>query len=87
MIPLGDLYRVIVIVYLLQLYQNYSRLLGYVDCGSPLGHLLGYLLKCFLEHSLKYLLKCFLEYPLKYYLVYFLKYLIKAQNCYLYNRA
>ena len=26
-----------VAAYLLQLYQNRSRLLGYVDCGSPLG--------------------------------------------------
>ena len=41
MIPSGDLYRVVVTAYLLQLYQNCSRLLGHVDYSSPLGHLLG----------------------------------------------
>ena len=39
MILLGDLYRVMVAVYLLQLYQDHSRLLGHVDYSSPLGHL------------------------------------------------
>ena len=78
MIPLGDLYRVIVIVYLLQLYLNRSPLLKYVNCGSPLGYLLGYLLKYFLRYSLGYLLRYFLKYPLGYYLVYLLKHLIKA---------
>ena len=41
MIPLGDLYRVIVAAHLLQLYQNRSHLLGYVNRSSLLGHLLG----------------------------------------------
>ena len=44
-IPLGDLYCVIITVYLLQLYRNRSRLLGYIDCSSPLGYLLGHLVK------------------------------------------
>ena len=60
MIPLGNLYRVIVMVYLLQLYQNYSRLLGHINCNSPLGHLLGDPL----GHSLGHLLGHFLRYPL-----------------------
>ena len=66
MILLGDLYRVIVAVYLLQLYQSCSRLLGHVDRGSPLRHLLGHLL----GH--------FLGYPLGYSLEYLLGHLIKA---------
>ena len=64
MIPLGDLYRVIVAAYLLQLYQNRSRLLGYVDCGSPLGHLLGY----FLGYPLGYYLRHPLGHPLGHFL-------------------
>ena len=78
MIPLGNLYYVIVVVYLLQLYQSCSRLLGHIDCGSPLGHLLGHLLRYFLRYSLRHLLKCFLGHPLRYYLVYLLRYFIKA---------
>ena len=74
-------------VYLLQLYWNRSCLLGYIDRGSPLGHLLGYLLRCFLGYPLGYLLEYFLGYPLRHYLVYFLKYLVKAQNCYLCSKA
>ena len=64
MILLSNLYRVIVVVYLLQLYQSHSRLLRYVNCSFPLKHLLGYLLKYFLKHPLEYLLKRFLKHPL-----------------------
>ena len=60
MIPLGDLYRVIVAVYLLQLYQNRSRPLGYVNCNSPLRHFLGHPL----GHPLRHLLKHPLGHPL-----------------------
>ena len=70
---------VIVTVYLLQLYQNRSRLLGYVNCSSPLRHLLGHLLKHFLRrplgHSLGRSLRHLLRHP------------IQAQNCHLYSRA
>jgi len=45
MIPLGDLYRVIVVAHLLQLYWDYSRLLEYINYSSLLGHLLGYPVK------------------------------------------
>ena len=83
MILLGDLYCIIIVVYLLQLYQSCSRLLGYINHSSPLGYLLRYLL----GHPLEYLLEYFLEYPLGYYLVYLLRHLIKTQNYYLYNRA
>ena len=57
MIPSGNLYCVIVIVYLLQLYQNHSRFSGYINYDSPLGHLL----KPFLGHFLKYLLGHFIK--------------------------
>jgi hypothetical protein len=86
-ILLGDLYRVIVVVYLLQLYQGRSRLLGHINRGFPLRHLLGHLLRRFLRHPLGYLLRHFLEYPLKYYLVYLLGHFIKAQNYYLYSKT
>ena len=56
MIFLGDFYRIIVAVYLLQLYLDCSRLLKYVDCGSFLGHFLGHLLGYLLGHLLGYLL-------------------------------
>ena len=59
-IPSGDLYRVIVAVYLLQLYQNRSRLLGYINRNSPLGHLLGDPL----GHPLRYPLRYPLGHPL-----------------------
>ena len=78
MIPLGDLYRVVIVVYLLQLYPNCSRFLKYINCDSPLEYLLGHLLGRFLRHPLKCLLGCFLGYPLEHYLVYLLKHLIKA---------
>ena len=74
MIPLGDFYRVIVVVYLLQLYRNCSRLLGYVDCGSPLRHLLGHLL----GHPLGYSLGHPLGHPLKHPLGHFLGHPIQA---------
>ena len=87
MIPSGNLYHVIVAVYLLQLYQSHSRLLGHADRNSPLGHLLGHLLGRFLRHPLGRLLGYFLEHPLGHHLVYLLRHLVKAQNCYLYSRA
>ena len=62
MIPLSDLYYVVVTAYLLQLYQNRSRLLGHIDCNSPLGYLLG----DSLGYPLGYLLGNPLGYPLGY---------------------
>ena len=64
MIPLGDLYRVVVAAYLLQLYWNRSRLLRYIDRSSflrhllrhPLGHPLGYPLGYPLGHPLGHFL-------------------------------
>ena len=53
MIPLGDFHRVIVVVYLLQLYLDCSRLLEYINCGSPLGYFLGYFLGYLLGHFIK----------------------------------
>ena len=79
MIPLGNLYRVIIVVYLLQLYQNYSRLLGHVDCDSLFRYLLRHLLRYPLEHPLGY--------PLRHPLGHFLGHPIQAQNCYLCSRA
>ena len=73
MIPLGDLYCVIVVVYLLQLYWNHSRPLGHIDYGSPLGHLLGHPLGHFLGHSLKYFLGYSLRHPLEHSLGHFLR--------------
>ena len=75
MIPLGDLYCVIVMVYLLQLYQNDSCLLGHINGNSPLGH--------YLRHPLGHPL----EYPLRHPLGHLLRYPIEAQNYYLYSRA
>ena len=76
MIPLSDLYRVVIAVYLLQLYQNCSRLLGYFNCNSPLGHLLGHPLGhplgYPLGHPLGYPLRHPLRYPLGYPLEYFI---------------
>ena len=66
MIPLGDLYRVIIAVYLLQLYQNRSRLLGYVDRGSPLGHFLRDFLRDPLRDPLGHPLGHPLRHPLGY---------------------
>ena len=66
-------------VYLLQLYQNCSRLRGYINYSSPLKYLLGYPLGHLLGHPLKHPLKYPLEYPLGH--------PIQAQNCYLYSRA
>ena len=57
MIPLGDLYRIIVVVYLLQLYLDCSRLLEHIDRSSSSGHLLG--------HFLGHLLGHFLGHPIK----------------------
>ena len=56
MIPLGNLYRVIVLAYLLQLYRNRSRLLGYIDYNFPLRYLLGHPLGHPLRHPLGHLL-------------------------------
>ena len=60
MISLGDLYCVIFVVYLLELYYNYSCLLGYINCGFPLKYLLrpllGHSLGYFLGHPLRHLL-------------------------------
>ena len=53
-----------VVVYLLQLYQSRSCLLGYIDYGSPLGHLLGYPLRYSLGHPLGYPLGYFLRHPI-----------------------
>ena len=50
--------------YLLQLYQNCSRLLGYINRGSPLGHVLGDPLRYPLKHSLGYPLEYSLRHPL-----------------------
>ena len=72
-----------VAAYLLQLYQNRSRLLGHVDCGSPLRHLLRHPLGHPLRYPLGYPLGHLLKYPLRY----FLGHPIQAQNCYLYSRA
>ena len=95
MIPLGDLYRIIVVVYLLQLYQNCSRLLGHVYCDSFFRHLLGHFFRhplgYPLGHPLGYPLGYFLGYPLRHSLGYFLGhplgYPIQSQNCYFYSRA
>ena len=65
MIPLGNLYRVIVVVYLLQLYQNRSCLLGYINHSSPLGYLLGDPLRDPLGPPLGHPLGDPLEYPLE----------------------
>ena len=73
MILLGDLYHIIIVVYLLQLYQSRSRLLEYIDYSSPLRHLLGHLLKYFLKYPLGYLLGHFLKHPLKYLLGHLIK--------------
>ena len=64
MIPSGDLYRVVVAAYLLQLYWNRSRLLGHVNRGFPLGHLLGDPLGHPLGYPLGYPLGHPLGYPL-----------------------
>ena len=45
-----------VMAYLLQLYQSRSCLLGHVNCGSPLRHLLGHFLGHSLGHPLGHLL-------------------------------
>ena len=74
MIPLGDLYCVIVAVYLLQLYQSCSRLLGHIDYSSPLRHLFEYLL----GHPLRRFLGYPLKYPLRHLLGYLLRYPIQA---------
>ena len=58
-------------VYLLQLYQDRSRLLRHVYYSSLSGYFLGHLL----------------GHPLGHPLGHFLGYFIKAQNCYLCNRA
>ena len=79
MIPLGNLYCVIVVVYLLQLYPNCSPLLEYINCNSPLKYLLG--------HPLGYSLGHFLGHPLGHPLGHLLGHPIQAQNCYLYNKA
>ena len=79
MIPLSDLYYVVVTAYLLQLYQNRSRLLGHIDCNSPLGYLLGDSLKYLLGDPLGYLLKHSLKNPLGH--------PIQAQNYHFYSRA
>ena len=83
MIFLGDLYYIIVAVYLLQLYQNCSRLLGHIYCSSSLGHLLGHFLRYPLGHPLGHLLR----HPLGHPLGHFLGHPIQAQNCYLCSRA
>ena len=57
MILLGDLYYIIVAVYLLQLYLDCSRLLEHIDHSSSSGHLLG--------HFLGHLLGHFLGHPIK----------------------
>ena len=68
MIPSGNLYRVVVAVYLLKLYGNCSCLLGYINCGSLLkyllGHLLGHPLGYPLRHSLRHPLGHLLGYPI-----------------------
>ena len=73
--------------YKLQLYQSHSRLLGYIDCNSPLKHLLGYLLGHFLKyplrHLLGYFLRHFLKHPLRYFLGHLLGYLLKYHLVYL----
>ena len=66
MIFSGDLYRVVVAVYLLQLYQNCSRFLGHVNRNSPLGHLLKHSLGHPLGRSLGYPLRRPLGHPLGY---------------------
>ena len=57
MILLGDLYRIIVMVYLLELHLDCSRLLEHIDRSSSpghiLGHFLGHLLGHFLGHPIK----------------------------------
>ena len=83
MIPLGNLYRVIVVAYLLQLYRNRNRLLRYVDRSFPLKYFLGHPS----GHPLRHPLGHPLEYPLKYPLEYSLGHPIQAQNYYLYSRA
>ena len=65
-------------VYLLQLYQSHSHFLGYINYNYPLGYLLEYLLRHFLEYPLGYLLGHFLKHPLGHPLVYLLRHLIKA---------
>ena len=52
MIPLGDLYCVVVMAYLLQLYQSHSRLLGHINRSSPLRYLFRHPLGHFLGHLL-----------------------------------
>ena len=64
MIPLSNLYYVIIMAYLLQLYWNCSRLLRHIDCNSLLGHLLGYPLGYLLGHPLGHPLGYFLGYPI-----------------------
>ena len=64
MIPLGDLYCVIVMVYLLQLYQNYSCPLGHINRNSPLGYLLGHPLGYPLRHPLGHPLGHLLKHPI-----------------------
>ena len=49
--------RVIVAAYLLQLYQNYSRPLGHINCGSPLRYFFRYFFKYPLGHPLGYPLR------------------------------
>ena len=56
MILSGDLYRVIVAVYLLQLYSNRSPLLEYVDRGSSIRYFLRHPLRYPLGHPLGHLL-------------------------------
>ena len=74
MILSGDLYCVVVVAYLLQLYLNRSPLLEYIDCNSLFRHFLGYPLGHPLEYSLGYPL----GHPLKHPLRYFLKHPVQA---------
>ena len=78
MIPSGNLYRVIVAAYLLQLYQDRSRPLGHVNCGSPFRHLFGHPLGHPLGHLLRHSLRHPLRHPLRHFLRHFLGHLIQA---------